>query len=46
MSKALIIFIKDRVLGKVKIRLAATVGDVKAYEFIKNYWSIHKKSLS
>ena len=35
MSKALIIFIKNPVLGKVKTRLAATVGDVKAFEVYK-----------
>ena len=35
MSKALIIFIKNPVLGKVKTRLAATIGDVKAFEVYK-----------
>jgi hypothetical protein len=35
MSKALIIFIKNPVLGKVKTRLAATVGDVTALEVYK-----------
>ena len=35
MSKALIIFIKNPVLGKVKTRLAATVGDVTAFEVYK-----------
>lgn len=35
MSKALIIFIKNPVLGKVKTRLAATVGDITAFEVYK-----------
>ena len=35
MSKALIIFIKNPVLGKVKTRLAATVGNLKAFEIYK-----------
>lgn len=35
MDNALIIFIKNPVLGKVKTRLAATVGDVKAFEVYK-----------
>ena len=35
MSKALIIFIKNPVLGKVKTRLAATIGNVKAFEVYK-----------
>ncbi len=35
MSKALIIFIKNPVLGKVKSRLAATIGDVSAFEVYK-----------
>ena len=35
MSKALIIFIKNPVLGKVKTRLAATVGNLKAFEVYK-----------
>ena len=36
MSKALIIFIKNPVAGKVKTRLAATVGDTTAVEVYKN----------
>ncbi len=35
MSKEFIIFIKNPVLGKVKTRLAATVGDAKAFEVYK-----------
>ncbi len=35
MSKAPIIFIKNPILGKVKTRLAATVGDVTAFEVYK-----------
>ncbi|MBC7629126.1 TIGR04282 family arsenosugar biosynthesis glycosyltransferase [Ferruginibacter sp.] len=36
MSKVLIIFIKNPVAGKVKTRLAATVGDTTAVEVYKN----------
>lgn len=35
MNNALIIFIKNPIVGKVKTRLAATVGDVKAYKVYK-----------
>ena len=35
MNNALIIFIKNPVLGKVKTRLAATVGNQKAFEVYK-----------
>ncbi len=35
MNNALIIFIKNPVLGKVKTRLAATIGDVAALEVYK-----------
>jgi len=38
MSKALIIFIKNPVAGKVKTRLAATVGDTTAVEVYKNFF--------
>jgi len=43
MSKALIIFIKNPVLGKVKTRLAATVGDVTAFEVYKKLLNHTKK---
>lgn len=36
MEQALIIFIKNPVLGKVKTRLAASIGDVAALEIYKN----------
>lgn len=47
MNSALLIFIKNPELGKVKTRLAATVGDEKALEvFRKLLVNIHDKSLN
>ena len=43
MNNALIIFIKNPVLGKVKTRLAATVGDVTALEVYKELLDHTKK---
>lgn len=46
MNTALLIFIKNPELGKVKTRLAATVGDEKALDIFKKLLeNIHEKSL-
>lgn len=44
MNDALIIFIKNPVPGKVKTRLAATVGDLKALEIYKKLLDHTKKT--
>lgn len=47
MNSALLIFIKNPELGKVKTRLAATIGDEKALEVFKKLLiNIHDKSLN
>jgi hypothetical protein len=44
MSAALLIFIKNAELGKVKTRLAATLGDVKALDIYKQLLSLTQKN--
>lgn len=47
MKSALLIFIKNPELGKVKTRLAATIGNEKALEVFKKLLvNIHDKSLN
>jgi rSAM/selenodomain-associated transferase 1 len=47
LNSALLIFIKNPELGKVKTRLAATIGDEKALEVFKKLLiNIHDKSLN
>jgi rSAM/selenodomain-associated transferase 1 len=47
LNSALLIFIKNPELGKVKTRLAATIGDEKALEVFKKLLvNIHEKSLN
>ena len=44
MSAALLIFIKNAELGKVKTRLAATLGDAKALDIYKQLLSLTQKN--
>lgn len=40
MKAALILFVRNAVLGKVKTRIANSVGDQEALAIYKNYWRL------